>query len=157
HSYSGGFPHFGGWDGTECKHVTVTDCHFESVDLAAGTHAVPTNPHTGIRFSGNYIKDAVTAAFSGQAYDGPVITDNTIIGACSVAGIRAMGTMTNISISNNTILNPTGLGIQTNAIGGSISNNSIRGGTRGIQSTGTAISITGNMVRDSSESGILVS
>lgn len=49
YAFSGGFPHFGGYDNTICDDILIKECVFRDGDVAAGSHSAPSSYHTNIR------------------------------------------------------------------------------------------------------------
>lgn len=99
-SSAGGFPAFGGYDGTVCDDVLITGCTFINGDLAVGSHGKPSDAipeHNNIRFVDNHIENMGSGAIGCQFWKNAVVSGNTIKN-CAGRNIICWG-------SQNTVIN----------------------------------------------------
>lgn len=169
-SNAGGFPAFGGYDGTVCDNVKVAACTFRNGDIAIGSHGAPSlaNPqHKNIMFIDNFIENMVSGGVGCQFWKDSSIVNNTLK---DVAGrnIICWGAV-NVLVRGNNITGTTfSVGIVADdnsgrpSYGVTIDANNILGGqaigSYGIRVEDTSkVSVTSNYVEGTPDQAIYVS
>lgn len=168
-SNAGGFPAFGGYDGTVCDDVLITDCTFINGDIAVDSHGKPSDAipeHKNIRFVNNHLENMASGGVGCQFWNNAIVSGNTIKD-CNGRNIICWGSV-NVNVSNNIITGSkfsAGIVIDNNS--GRICNgilvfgNKITGGQSigayGIRAKDSVrINIIGNIVEGSPDQGIII-
>lgn len=169
-SNAGGFPAFGGYDGTVCDNVTVASCTFINGDVAVGSHGAPSlaNPqHKNIKFIDNHIENMISGGIGCQFWKDSSVVNNTLK---NVAGrnIMCWGAV-NVLVRGNNITGSTfSVGIVADdnsgrpSFGVTIDANNILGGQSigsygvRVEDTGKA-TVTNNYIEGTPDQGIFIS
>lgn len=169
-SNAGGFPAFGGYDGTVCDNVTVASCTFINGDVAVGSHGAPSlaSPqHKNIKFIDNHIENMISGGIGCQFWKDSSVVNNTLK---NVAGrnIMCWGAV-NVLVRGNNITGSTfSVGIVADdnsgrpSFGVTIDANNILGGQSigsygiRVEDTGKA-TVTNNYIEGTPDQGIFIS
>lgn len=169
-SSAGGFPAFGGYDGTVCDNVTVASCTFLNGDIAVGSHGVPSdaNPqHKNIKFIDNFIENMISGGIGCQFWKDSSVVNNTMKN-CAGRNIMCWGAI-NVLVRGNNISGTTfSVGIVSDdnsgrrSFGVTIDANNIIGGNSigsyGIRVEDTSkVAVTSNYIEGTPDQGIYVS
>lgn len=168
-SNAGGFPAFGGYDGTVCDDVLITDCTFINGDIAVDSHGKPSDAipeHKNIMFVNNHLENMASGGVGCQFWNNAIVSGNTIKD-CKGRNIICWGSV-NVNVSNNIITGETfSVGVVIDDNSGRICNGILVSGNKitGGQSVGAygiraedsvRINITGNTVEGSPDQGIII-
>ena len=100
-----GFPSFGAWDNTPCENVLVTNCVFRNGSHGVGSHANPVGgQHKTIRILNNGFYNMTVDGIRAQGWGLGSVCSNNLFYESGRTPFLAVGTCSEMEISNNTVL-----------------------------------------------------